>query len=201
MNFAESLRNYNEEEEMAKRIQVGKENAIRIMVQTTQKAIEFSARKASLCGKRKISGYVTETSDYDTDTVYSIEDLWEYPDRKFRNECIHRIDTIDENFFFLFPRKFAAKCSLVTTKTIKKYSSQETSGDECKLKKAEMDTLCNEVATMIASLGFYDYKVETVPMHFYSSYQEKREGFFGSKWVTKKIDEGIGYVLKVTVSW
>ena len=199
MNFADSLRNYNPEEEKTKRIQAGKEYAIRNMVGTTQRAIEFSAKKASLCGERKISGYVTETSDYDTDTVYSIEDLWGHPNRIFRNECVYRIDTIDENFFF--PRKFASNCSLVTTKTIKKYSSHATLGSEYKLAEAEMDTLCNEITIMIASMGFYDYKVEIVPMHFHSSHQEKREGFFGSKWVTKKIDEGIGHVLKVTVSW
>ena len=199
MNFAESLRNYNPEEEKARQIQAGKKNAIQVMVQTTKQAVEYSARQASLRGIRKISGYVTETSDYDTDTVYSIEDLWGYPDRQFRNECIYRIDTIGENFYF--PRKFAKECSFVTAKTMKKNSSQETFGNDCKLTKAEMDVLCNEVAAMIASLGFYDYKVEAVPIHFKSSHQEKKMGFFGSKWVTVKIDEGIGHVLKVTISW
>ena len=193
MSFADSLRNYNPEEEKTKRIQAGKESAIRIMVETTRQAIEFSARKASLCGERKISGYVTVKSDYDTDPVYSLVEQWGYdmPEGQMHNLGIYQIDTMTE-------------CSFIPFRTTKKYVSNEgacASTNTCKLTKDDMDTLCNEVATMIASMGFYDYKVEAVPMHFYSLLHEKRTGFFGSKWITKKIDDGIGHVLKVTVSW
>ena len=190
MNFAESLRNYNPEEEQAKRIQSGKENAIRNMVQTTQKAIEFSARKASLCGERKISGYVTVKNDYDTDPVYSLAEQWGYdlPEHQMHNVGIYQIDTITEYSFFPF-------------RTTRTYISQAATTNTCKLTKNDMDILCNEVAIMIASMGFNDYKVEAVPMHFYCLHHEKRTGFFGSKWVTEKKDDGIGHVLKVTVSW
>ena len=194
MNFADSLRNYNPEEEKTKRIQAGKEKAIRDMVQTTQRAIEYSARKASLCGERKISGYVTVTNEYDTDPVYSLAEQWGYdiPERQIRNVGIYQIDKITEFSFFPFR----------TTRTyISKAPSTNASTNTCKLTKDDMDTLCNEVAEMIRTLGFYDYRVEAVPMHFYCLLHEKRRGLFGSKWITEKIDDGIGHVLKVTVSW
>ena len=97
------------------------------------------------------------------------------------------------------------ECSFIPFRTTRTYVSSEVSKsastNTCKLTKDEMDTLCNEVATMIASMGFNDYKVEAVPMHFYSLLHEKRTGFFGSKGINKKIDDGIGHVLKVTISW
>lgn len=194
MSLADSLRNYNPEEEKIKHIQAGKENAILNMVQTTRRAIEFSARKASLCGERKISGYVTVKNDYDTDPVYSLAEQWGYdmPEGQMHNLGIYQIDTITE-------------CSFFPSRTTRTYTSREVSTNAstntCKLTKDEMDTLCNEVATMIASMGFYDYKVEAVPMRFYCLLHEKRKGIFGSKWVTEKIDDGIGHVLKVTVCW
>ena len=194
MNFADSLRNYNPEEEKTKRSQAGKERAIRLMVQTTRQAIEFSAKKASLCGERKISGYVTVKNDYDTDPVYSLAEQWGYdmPEHQMHNLGIYQIDTIAECSFFPFR----------TTRTyVSREVSKSASANTYHLTKDEMDALCDEVATMIASMGFYDYKVEAVPMHFYSVLHEKRTGFFGSKWINKKIDDGIGHVLKVTVSW
>ena len=193
MSFADSLRNYNPEEEKTKRIQAGKESAIRIMVQTTRQAIEFSARKASLCGEHKISGYVTVKNDYDTDPVYSLAEQWGYdiPEKQIQNVGIYQIDTMTEYSFIPFR----------TTRNYVSSGASSASANTYKLTKDDMDTLCNEVATMIASMGFYDYKVEAVPMHFYSVLHEKRTGFFGSKWINKKIDDGIGHVLKVTVSW
>ena len=193
MNFADSLRNYNPEEEKAKRIQAGKERAIRIMVQTTRQAIEFSARKASLCGEHKISGYVTVKNDYDTDPVFSLAEQWGYdiPEKQIQNVGIYQIDTMTEYSFIPYR----------TTRNYVSSGASSASANTYKLTKDDMDTLCNEVATMIASMGFYDYKVEAVPMHFYSVLHEKRTGFFGSKWINKKIDDGIGHVLKVTVSW
>ncbi len=193
MSFADSLRNYNPEEEKTKRIQAGKESAIRIMVQTTRQAIEFSARKASLCGEHKISGYVTVKNDYDTDPVYSLSEQWGYdiPEKQIQNVGIYQIDTMTEYSFIPFR----------TTRNYVSSGASSVSANTYKLTKDDMDTLCNEVATMIASMGFYDYKVEAVPMHFYSVLHEKRTGFFGSKWINKKIDDGIGHVLKVTVSW
>lgn len=193
MSFADSLRNYNPEEEKTKRIQAGKESAIRIMVQTTRQAIEFSARKASLCGEHKISGYVTVKNDYDTDPVYSLAEQWGYdiPEKQIQNVGIYQIDTMTEYFFIPFR----------TTRHYVSSGASSASANTYKLTKDDMDTLCNEVATMIASMGFYDYKVEAVPMHFYSVLHEQRTGFFGSKWINKKIDDGIGHVLKVTVSW
>ena len=193
MSFADSLRNYNPEEEKTKRIQAGKESAIRIMVQTTRQALEFSARKASLCGEHKISGYVTVKNDYDTDPVYSLAEQWGYdiPEKQIQNVGIYQIDTMTEYSFIPFR----------TTKNYVSSGASSASANTYKLTKDDMNTLCNEVATMIASMGFYDYKVEAVPMHFYSVLHERRTGFFGSKWINKKIDDGIGHVLKVTVSW
>ena len=193
MNFADSLRNYNPEEEKTKRIQAGKERAIRLMVQTTRQAIEFSARKASLCGEHKISGYVTVKNDYDTDPVFSLAEQWGYdiPEKQIQNVAIYQIDTMTEYSFIPYR----------TTRNYVSSGASSASANTYKLTKDDMDTLCNEVATMIASMGFYDYKVEAVPMHFYSVLHEKRTGFFGSKWINKKIDDGIGHVLKVTVSW
>ena len=193
MNFADSLRNYNPEEEKTKRIQAGKERAIRLMVQTTRQAIEFSARKASLCGEHKISGYVTVKNDYDTDPVFSLAEQWGYdiPEKQIQNVAIYQIDTMTEYSFIPYR----------TTRNYVSSGASSASANTYKLTKDDMDTLCNEVATMIASMGFYDYKVEAVPMHFYSVLHEQRTGFFGSKWINKKIDDGIGHVLKVTVSW
>ena len=193
MNFAESLRNYNPEEEKTKRIQAGKERAIRIMVQTTRQAIEFSARKASLCGEHKISGYVTVKNDYDTDPVYSLAEQWGYdiPEKQIQNVGIYQIDTMTEYSFIPYR----------TTRNYVSSGASSASANTYKLTKDDMDTLCNEVATMIASMGFHDYKVEAVPMRFQCVLHEKRTGFFGSKWINKKIDDGIGHVLKVTVSW
>ena len=193
MNFADSLRNYNPEEEKTKRIQAGKERAIRLMVQTTRQAIEFSARKASLCGEHKISGYVTVKNDYDTDPVLSLAEQWGYdiPEKQIQNVAIYQIDTMTEYSFIPYR----------TTRNYVSSGASSASANTYHLTKDEMDALCDEVATMIASMGFYDYKVEAVPMHFYSVLHEKRTGFFGSKWINKKIDDGIGHVLKVTVSW
>lgn len=190
MNFAESLRKNNAEEEMAKRIQAGKENAIRNMVQTAQKAIEFSARKASLCGERKISGYVTVNNGYDTDPVFSLAEKWGYdiPERQIQNVGIYQIDLLKEYSFF-------------PSRLTNEYNSENLNTNTCKLTKGDMDTLCSEVAEMIRTLGFCDYCVEAVPMHFYRLLHEKRRGIFGTKWINQKIDDGIGHVLKITIAW
>ena len=188
MNFADSLRNYNADEENTQKLQAGKANAIRVMVDTTQKAIEYSARQASLCGKRKVSGYVTITNNYDANSFYSLKEEWGYNRTDCQNVGIYQIDLLKESSFF-------------PSRLTKEYNSGALYVNACKLTKNDMDTLCNEVAEMIRTLGFYDYRVEAVPMHFYRLLHEKRRGFFGSKWITEKIDDGIGHVLKVTISW
>ena len=156
------------------------------MIQTVQRAIEYSTRKAAESGLRKISGYVTVKQGYDTDPIYCITEQWGYDVPGCENISIYQIDVIQEYAYFPF-------------RTQKEYNSGGR--NVCQLAKQDMEILCNDVAEMIRSMGFYDYRVEPVPMHFYRLLHEKRKGLFGTKWITEKIDDGVGHVLKVTVSW
>ncbi|MCH5191436.1 MAG: hypothetical protein J1F23_04660 [Oscillospiraceae bacterium] len=193
MSFADSLRNYSPEEEKQKKIEDGIKRSAYYAADFAEKAIKYSAATASRKGLHAISGYLVKGCSYDADPVYYLTTKWgEHNDSKFQSVNILQIDRL-EDYNYTITTRYAHK--IVTSETLERHRAR------IKLNAEEVSAICVAVESAIRKMGFSDYRVEAVPMHFYCRIEESRNGLFGKKYINKKIDDGIGQVLRIEVRW
>ena len=188
MSFADSLRNYSPEEEKKKRVEAAVEEAKRNIAQTAERAIKYSTTEAAKNGLHRVAGYVVSKGGYEADTIYYLSKDWRSNNTNYDNVSIYQIDQLDGHYY---------NVRLRPTHEYHSRSTYENHRETLKLSSKQVNDICHAVELVVQEMGFSDYLVETVPMHFYCLVYKK--SIFGEKY--ERIDDGIGQVLKVEIRW